>query len=70
MWTPLIELTMRLKRFVGVSVCDCFRCCCGSLGISSVGVCVFGSLGWGCCLGSTFDTAPTEVSREAKQVLS
>jgi hypothetical protein len=70
MWVPVKKLTLQLERFVSVYICTCFGCCCASLGISSIGVCVFGMLVCGCCLGSTFDTAPMEVSREAMQVLS
>lgn len=44
------RVTLRSRRLYSVRVCDCIRCCCGSLGISSIGVCVFGWLVWSCCL--------------------
>lgn len=69
MWAPVNELTLRLKRFVSMSVRNCFGYWSGSLSIWSIGVCVFGSMVRGCCLGSTFDTAPMEVPRQAVQVL-
>ena len=76
MWTPTKELTLLLKPFVSVSLCECFLCVCGSgLEILPIGVCVFGmcDLETLCevCVGhSALDTAPMEVSREAGQILS
>lgn len=70
LWTLVKKLTLLLKGLFSVSICDRFRCCCSGICISSIGVCVFGSLVWSCCLRSVLDTAPMEVSREAVQVLS